>query len=93
MELLYKNTRLGVRVNAYSKGGSNMVFTIGGEYGCGSKEIALELAMLTGYKFCDDEIVKEAMKDFGIDTESDTFSYYDESTGTADIHLVSLQLV
>lgn len=62
-----------------------MVITIGGEYGCGSQEIAEELAKITGYRFCDNDIVKEAMKDFGVDTEAETFSYYDESTGDSTI--------
>ena len=62
-----------------------MVITIGGEFGCGSQEIAEELARITGYKFCDNDIVKEAMKDFGVDTEAETFSYYDESSGTSSI--------
>ena len=62
-----------------------MVITIGGEYGCGSQETAEELAKITGYKFCDDDIVKEAMKDFGIDTEASTFAYYDERQGSSSI--------
>ena len=62
-----------------------MVITIGGEYGCGSQETAETLAKITGYRFCDNEIVEEAMKDFGIDTEASTFAYYDERTGSSSI--------
>lgn len=62
-----------------------MVITIGGEYGCGSQETAEALAEITGYRFCDNDIVTEALKDFGIDTEADTFAYYDERMGSSSI--------
>lgn len=62
-----------------------MVITIGGEYGCGSKESAKIAAKLLGYRLCDDEIVAEALKDSGIDMDEATFRYYDESEGTASV--------
>lgn len=62
-----------------------MVITIGGEYGCGSQEVAEVLAEKLGYRLCDNEIVTEALKEFGVDTESSTFQYYDESMGSAPV--------
>ena len=72
------------------KEGVIMVITIGGEYGCGSKEVAEYLAKITGYKFCDDEIVTEALKDFGVDTAEQTFKYYDESMGNVPIKEIEI---
>ena len=40
-----------------------MVITIAGGYGCGGKHIAKLAAEKLGYRFCDDEIVSEAVRD------------------------------
>lgn len=62
-----------------------MVITIGGEYGCGSQEVAEVLAEKLGYKLCDNEIVSEALSEFGVDIAAQTYKYYDESMGSAPI--------
>lgn len=62
-----------------------MIITMGGEYGCGAKEIAKQAAELLGYKLCDDEIIIESVKDSGLDMEAETFAYYDESVGESSV--------
>ena len=62
-----------------------MVITIAGGYGCGGKHIAKKAAEKLGYRFCDDEIVSEAVKDNDLNMPEETFRYYDESTGTAPL--------
>ncbi len=62
-----------------------MIITIGGEYGCGSKESAKIFAGMSGYKLCDDEIVGEAVKESGVDLDKQTYEYYDESAGNATV--------
>ncbi len=63
-----------------------MIITIGGEYGCGSKESAKIFAQMSGYKLCDDEIVGEAVKESGVDLDRQTYEYYDESAGNASVN-------
>lgn len=62
-----------------------MIITIGGEYGCGGKRIAEKAAELLGYKFCDDDIVSEAVKNSGLNMTEETFRYFDESQGSAPL--------
>ena len=62
-----------------------MVITIGGEYGCGSKESALLAAEMLGYKIYDDEIVQEAFKVGGTYLDESTLRFYDESEGNASV--------
>ena len=62
-----------------------MIITIGGEYGCGSKETAKLVASALGYKIYDDEIVTEAYKAGGTYMDESTLRFYDESEGTASV--------
>ena len=62
-----------------------MVITIAGGYGCGGKHIAKLAAEKLGYRFCDDEIVSEAVRDNDLNMPEETFRYYDEGTGTAPL--------
>ena len=62
-----------------------MVFTFSGEYGSGAKMIAEKLAEKTGYKYCDDQIITEAMAAAGADTKGCSFKFYDESMGESSV--------
>ena len=68
-----------------------MIITINGKYGCGSRLIAAKAAELLGYRLCDDEVVVETLKDVDVNMTEETFRYYDESIGTADIKDVKAQ--
>ena len=62
-----------------------MVITIGGKYGCGGKAVAKKLAELLDYRFCDDEIITEAVKNSEFDMKEETFRYFDESQGKGSL--------
>lgn len=62
-----------------------MIVTIGGEYGCGSKEAARKAAKDLGYTIYDDEIVSEVYRSGGTYLDEATLRYYDESRGTSSI--------
>lgn len=62
-----------------------MIITIGGTFGSGGKGVAERLTELLGYKFCDDELVTEVVKDIDPDMQQRTFAYFDESQGSASI--------
>lgn len=62
-----------------------MIITIGGEYGCGSKEAAKIAASDLGYAIYDDEIVSEVYRSGGTYLDEATLRYYDESRGTSSI--------
>jgi cytidylate kinase len=64
---------------------TDMIITIGGEYGCGGKRIAERAAELLGYTCWDDHLVTEAIKDYGVDLEESTFRYFDESQGSGSM--------
>lgn len=62
-----------------------MIITVGGEYGCGSRECAEIAANKLGYRIYDDEIVKEAFKVCGTYMDESTLRFYDESEGSATV--------
>lgn len=62
-----------------------MVITIGGNYGSGGKALAERAAEMLGYTLCDDEVIKEVVKDSGVDMTTETFAYFDESSGKSSL--------
>lgn len=62
-----------------------MVITIGGGYGCGAKRVAEIAAKALGYKFCNDEVIEEEVKNTDVDLTEEAYRYYEESEGTASV--------
>lgn len=58
-----------------------MIITLSGRFGSGSRQVAELLAEKLGYTFYSDDMMLEALKDYGLDVESEMFKYYDENDG------------
>ena len=63
-----------------------MIITIGGEYGCGSKESARLAAEAMGYTIYDDEIIRKALELDEDYIDEETLRFYDESEGKGSVN-------